>query len=147
MAISFSINRPSDFEGSPVPSLLIGAFVAMGGILYGYDTGTMGGILVMPYWRDLFSTGYINPDDNKPDVTTSQTSLVVSILSVGTFFGALLAAPLADKVGRRWGMLLSASIVFNLGIILQTIATALPMFVAGRVFAGLGVGLISAMGE
>jgi MFS family permease len=107
----------------------------------------MGGILVMPYWRDLFSTGYINPDDNKPDVTTSQTSLVVSILSVGTFFGALLAAPLADKVGRRWGMLLSASIVFNLGIILQTIATALPMFVAGRVFAGLGVGLISAMGE
>jgi len=34
--------------------------------------------------------------------------------------------------------------VFTLGVILQTAATAIPMFVAGRFFAGLGVGLLSA---
>src|ERR1700755_1723022 len=34
--------------------------------------------------------------------------------------------------------------VFTLGVVLQTAATAIPMFVAGRFFAGLGVGLLSA---
>jgi sugar porter (SP) family MFS transporter len=34
--------------------------------------------------------------------------------------------------------------VFTLGVILQTVATSIPLFVAGRFFAGLGVGLLSA---
>lgn len=34
--------------------------------------------------------------------------------------------------------------VFTFGVILQTIATSIPLFVAGRFFAGLGVGLLSA---
>lgn len=97
----------------------------------------------MPYWRNLFSTGYINPKDNKLDVTSTQKSEIVSILSAGTFFGALFSAPVADFLGRRWGMIFNTG-VFTLGVILQTAATAIPIFVAGRFFAGLGVGLLSA---
>lgn len=109
-----------------------------------YDTGTIGGILAMKFWRNLFSTGYINSKDNFRDVDANQTSEIVSILSAGTFFGALLAAPTADYMGRRWAMIFQAGIVFNLGVILQTAASAIPTFVAGRFFAGLGVGLLSA---
>lgn len=98
----------------------------------------------MPFWRETFSTGFVNPEDGLPDVTASQTSLIVSILSAGTFFGALTAAPFGDLLGRRWG-LIASSWVFNLGVILQTIATDIPVFVAGRFFAGYGVGLISAL--
>ncbi len=64
----------------------------------------------MKYWRKLFSTGYINPKDGLEDVDASQTSMIVSILSAGTFFGALLSAPVADILGRRlasessWGV-------------------------------------------
>jgi SP family sugar:H+ symporter-like MFS transporter len=97
----------------------------------------------MTHWRELFSTGYKNPTDGLLDVTAEQTSLIVSILSAGTFFGALTAAPVADMVGRRLG-LVASNIVFCLGVILQTAATAIPMFVAGRFFAGYGVGMISA---
>lgn len=43
------------------------------------------------------------------------------------------------------GLILSTAFVFNLGVILQTIATDQPLFIAGRFFAGYGVGLISAM--
>jgi MFS family permease len=87
----------------------------------------------------------------------------VSILSAGTFFGpfihllfsflawsdfiylgALLAAPFADILGRRWGLIASC-FVFSIGIALQTAATAIPLFVVGRVFAGLGVGLVSTL--
>ena len=98
----------------------------------------------MQYWRDLFSTGYINPKDGKPDVTGSQSSQIVSLLSAGTFFGALTAAPMADLLGRRMGMIASTG-VFTVGVIMQTAATAIPLFVAGRFFAGFGVGLISAI--
>jgi SP family sugar:H+ symporter-like MFS transporter len=108
-----------------------------------YDTGTIGGILGMKHWRQLFSTGYVNPKDNFPDVTSEQKSLIVSILSAGTFFGALTAAPTADLLGRVLG-LVASNVVFCIGVILQTVATDIPIFVAGRFFAGYGVGMISA---
>lgn len=123
------------------PAIGVGLFVAFGGVLFGYDTGTIGGILAMPFWLQEFST------EGSGHITPSQDALIVSILSAGTFFGALLAAPTADFLGRRWGLMFSAGIVFNLGVILQTAATEQPMFIAGRFFAGLGVGLISAMSE
>ncbi|RDL31906.1 General substrate transporter [Venustampulla echinocandica] len=138
------LKKPSDQEGSAVPAIVIGIFVAFGGLLYGYDTGTIGGILAMKYWRELFSTGYINPVDGGLDVSPSQSAEIVSILSAGTFFGALAAAPFGDMLGRRPGLIVS-TVIFTLGVILQTIATAIPMFVAGRFFAGFGVGTISAL--
>ena len=97
----------------------------------------------MPYWRKTFSTGYIDPKDGLPNVTAAQQSEIVSLLSAGTFFGALFSAPLADTLGRRWAMIFNTG-VFTFGVILQTASTAIPMFVAGRFFAGLGVGLLSA---
>jgi predicted MFS family arabinose efflux permease len=97
----------------------------------------------MSYWQTHFSTGYVDPKGNL-DVSPSQSAQVVSILSAGTFFGALTAAPLGDRLGRRWG-LIATTIVFIFGVILQTAATALPLFTAGRFFAGFGVGLISAL--
>jgi sugar porter (SP) family MFS transporter len=97
----------------------------------------------MKFWRELFSTGYINEKDGLPDITSSQSSMIVSLLSAGTFFGALGAAPIADKFGRRMGMIIE-TFVFVFGVILQTAATSIPLFVAGRFFAGLGVGLLSA---
>ncbi|KAJ9648297.1 Plasma membrane low glucose sensor [Coniosporium tulheliwenetii] len=137
------IKKPPGTPGSSFPAILIGLFVAFGGILFGYDTGTIGGILAMPYWRREFSTGFINPEDGLPDVTASETSEIVSLLSAGTFFGALTAAPTCDFFGRRLGLIIACA-VFCLGIALQTAATATPLFVAGRFFAGYGVGMVSA---
>jgi MFS family permease len=99
----------------------------------------------MPYWAETFSTGY-RDSTGQLNVTSSQSSAIVSILSAGTFFGALGAAPMGDLIGRRWGIIASNG-VFVLGVILQTIATSIPPFLAGRFFAGLGVGLISALGK
>ncbi|CAI7614263.1 unnamed protein product [Penicillium discolor] len=141
--MGFALKRPDDAVGSAAPAIMIGLFVAFGGVLFGYDTGTISGILAMKKWREMFSTGFINEKDHLPDVTSSQSSMIVSLLSAGTFFGALGAAPIADKLGRRWGMIVE-SVVFVFGVILQTISTSIPLFVAGRFFAGLGVGLLSA---
>ncbi|KAL4804395.1 general substrate transporter [Aspergillus unguis] len=141
--MGFMLRKPDDAAGSAAPAIIIGLFVAFGGVLYGYDTGTISGILAMKYWRELFSTGYINRTDGLPDITSSQSSMIVSLLSAGTFFGALTAAPIADYFGRRIGMILDC-FVFCFGVVLQTAATSIPLFVAGRFFAGFGVGLLSA---
>jgi MFS family permease len=140
-----SLTKPDGDAGSPYPAIAIGAFVAFGGVLFGYDTGTISGILAMDYWRTLFSTGYTDSQGHL-DVSPSQSSAIVSILSAGTFFGALSSPFLADYLGRRMALIISCWI-FNLGVIFQTAATALPLFLAGRFFAGFGVGLVSALGK
>ncbi|KAI0364809.1 AmMst-1 [Pilatotrama ljubarskyi] len=119
------------------------AFAAFGGILFGYDTGTISGILQMDDWMRTFG----EPDKSSAtgySVSTSRESLIVSILSAGTFLGALAGAIAADILGRRMSILLSC-VVFCLGVSLQTAGTNLVTFVVGRFFAGLGVGLISTL--
>ena len=111
-----------------------------------YDTGTIGGILAMPYWLNRFSTGAIDQTTGGPGISASQQSEIVSLLSAGTFFGSLSAAPMGDFAGRRLGLILSC-FVFIFGVILQTASVAIPLFIAGRFFAGFGVGLVSALSE
>ncbi|CZR59819.1 probable monosaccharide transporter [Phialocephala subalpina] len=141
--MGLALKKPDGVPGKSWPAIVIGLFVAFGGVLFGYDTGTISGILAMSYWQNEFSTGFRDAKGHL-NITASQQSEVVSILSAGTFFGALTAAPVADRIGRRFALIVSC-FVFILGVILQTAATELPMFVAGRFFAGYGVGLVSAL--
>ena len=85
----------------------------------------------MKWWREQFSTGdYINADGDV-DVTPAQSAQIVSILSAGTFFGALSAAPFADHLGRRLSLILAVG-VFTMGVTMQTVSLAIPLFLAGR---------------
>lgn len=79
-------------------------------------------------------TGYILP--------SSHASLIVSILSAGTFFGALSAGYFNESLGRRFSIIVACG-VFCLGVILQTAAINLAMLVIGRFIAGLGMGVVS----
>ncbi|PLW35160.1 hypothetical protein PCASD_11245 [Puccinia coronata f. sp. avenae] len=122
-------------------AIIIAGFAAFGGFLYGYDTGYISGVKAMPFW--LRSAGQLGAD-GKYMITTSQDSLVTSILSVGTFVGALLAYPIGDRFGRKIGIMI-ACVIFSVGVALQTASTTIPLFVVGRVFAGLGVGVASCL--
>jgi len=135
----FALTKPKDVPGKSWPAILIGLFVAFGGVLFGYDTGTISGILAMKYWKKEFATA------SNGELTSAEDSLIVSILSAGTFFGALAAAPFGDILGRRWGLIIATGFVFNLGVIMQTASTEQNLFIAGRFFAGFGVGLVSAL--
>jgi sugar porter (SP) family MFS transporter len=128
-------------------AIIMSAFAAFGGILFGYDTGTIGGIIAMGDWLKTFGTFQPNlPANigvNDYFIPTNRKSLVVSILSAGTFFGALLAFPMGDKVGRKWGIVASCAI-FCVGVGMQ-LDTHWPTFIVGRVIAGIGVGLVSCL--
>jgi hypothetical protein len=65
-------------------------------------------------------------------------------LSVGTLTGALCAAPVADRIGRKWSI--SAwCVMLHVGLIVQISAPHPKWYqiVAGRYVAGLGVGALS----
>jgi len=68
----------------------------------------------------------------------------VAILSAGTFCGSLLAAPLGDRLGRRKSLMIAVGI-FCFGVLLQTLAQQIPVLIAGRFVAGLGVGIVSVL--
>ena len=75
---------------------LMCAFAAFGGIFFGYDTGWMGNVLGMPYFIHQYTgkplwTGGANNMPTDYAISASNKSLMTSILSAGTFFGALVA--------------------------------------------------------
>ena len=157
MADGVTVHGTTDISRIEAPvtfkAYLICAFAAFGGIFFGYDTGWMSGVLAMPYFITQY-TGLQRPDPNDPNnaaavaafhLTAQDQSLTTSILSAGTFFGAIIAGDVADFVGRRT-TIIAGCLVFIVGCILETASTSLGLMVPGRFIAGLGVGFISAIG-
>jgi MFS family permease len=130
---------------------LICAFAAFGGIFFGYDTGWMSGVLAMPYFITQY-TGLPKPAASDTaavaafHLTSQDQSLTTSILSAGTFFGAIAAGDIADFIGRRLTIIVGCG-VFAVGCILETASTSIGVMAPGRFIAGLGVGFISAIGK
>jgi sugar porter (SP) family MFS transporter len=129
---------------------LMCAFASFGGIFFGYDSGYISGVMGMNYFIHLY-TGLPIPAADADKATLAaftlpawKKSLITSILSAGTFFGALIAGDLADFIGRRTTIIIGC-LIFIVGVILQTASTALSLLVAGRLIAGFGVGFVSAI--
>lgn len=130
-----------------VKTYLMCAFAAFGGIFFGYDSGYISGVLGMDFFISTFedldpSLATTNPDAFV--IPSWKKSLIVSILSAGTFFGALIAGDLADWFGRRTTVI-AGCFIFIVGVILQTASSSLGLLVAGRLIAGFGVGFVSAI--
>jgi MFS transporter, SP family, galactose:H+ symporter len=102
------------------------AFAALGGLLFGYDTGVISGALI--FIRTQFG------------LSTFQQELVVSVVLVGAAVGALTGGRLADTFGRRF-MLVITAMIFVVGAIVCAAAPSLNVLVFGRLIVGLGIGL------
>jgi sugar porter (SP) family MFS transporter len=107
---------------------LIWIFGALGGILWGYDTGVISGAM-------LFI---------KQDIPLSplQQGLVVSGLLVGAMAGAGVSGRLADSWGRR-RLILASAVVFTAGTVGAMLAISAWTLVAARFVIGIGVGIAS----
>lgn len=123
---------------------LLALTICTGGFLFGYDIGVISGCFIMR----PFVLAFGDPSDCGPDgcsLPSSRTSIINSSLSIGTFVGALLQAPVSDFFGRKPSMLTWATL-FTVGAIIQTATiTSWHQFCVGRAFAGLGVGALSGL--
>jgi sugar porter (SP) family MFS transporter len=105
------------------------AVTALGGLLFGYDTGVVSGALL-----------FLKKDFG--GLSSFQEELVTSLLLVGAVLGALTAGRLADQIGRRLTVLITAS-VFILGVLLAAFTPTFPVLLVARIIIGLAVGAAS----
>jgi sugar porter (SP) family MFS transporter len=105
---------------------LAAGFAALGGLLFGYDTGVISGALI--FIRQEFALSAFGQE------------LAVSIVLAGATVGALSGGRLSDRFGRR-ATLIATSVIFIAGAIVCAAAASLTMLVIGRVVVGLGIGL------
>ena len=105
------------------------AITALGGLLFGYDTGVISGALL-----------FIGKDFH--GLTSFDKELLTSILLIGALIGALVAGRIADRVGRRPTVLGTAAL-FVAGVMLAAFSPSYAVLVAARVVIGLAVGSAS----
>jgi SP family galactose:H+ symporter-like MFS transporter len=117
--------RPSFFVA------MVATVAAIGGGLFGYDTGVISGAIL-----------YIKQEFPIDDATEG---LVVSAVTAGALVSAMLAGGLADRAGRRLTNI-AAGVVFASASLLCAVATSVPTLVAGRFLVGCGIGLTSVGG-
>ncbi|KFY65135.1 hypothetical protein V496_02778, partial [Pseudogymnoascus sp. VKM F-4515 (FW-2607)] len=126
-----AIERISDVwktAKSPPKYLVASCIVAIGGLLNGLDTGTIGPITAMASFAATFGT-----------LSSTMHGLVVSSLLLTTTVASLFGGAISDRIGRARVIVIGACL-FAIGAAIEASAVTLPMFIAGRCIVGLGQG-------
>jgi len=101
---------------------------ALGGYLFGFDFAVISGAL--PFLKVQFG------------LNEYWEGFTTGCLALGAIIGCLVAGGVAEKYGRRYGLLTAASI-FAISSIGMATANNLTMFIFARFIAGIGVGMAS----
>jgi sugar porter (SP) family MFS transporter len=133
-----SRTRGLDGSGSPpatgrgsVRRHVVGAagVTALGGLLFGYDTGVVSGALL--FLKNEFG-----------GLSSFQQELVTSLLLIGAMIGAFGAGKVADRIGRRPTILITA-VIFVVGVLLAAFTPTFWTLLVARIVIGLAVGSAS----
>ncbi|KAH1431761.1 hypothetical protein KXX32_002886 [Aspergillus fumigatus] len=116
---------------------LCAACSTLGGLVFGYDQGVVSVILVMDQFLERF-----------PEVAPNAAGagfwkgLMTAMIELGALLGALNQGWIADKISRRYSIVV-AVIIFTIGSILQTAAVDYAMLTVARFIGGVGIGMLS----
>lgn len=109
-------------------SIFISCVAAIGGILFGYNTSVISGVLL-----------FIQKEFH---LSTIQQEVIVSTLLIGALLGALIGGFVADQIGRKKTLFLTL-VLFFVGVITLTEADGFQTLLTGRFISGLAVGIVS----
>jgi MFS transporter, SP family, galactose:H+ symporter len=107
---------------------LIASVAALGGLLFGYDTGVISGALL--FIRQVMS------------LSSTLQGVVVAIALAGAAIGAAVAGQLSDRAGRR-RVILGAGLLFIAGAVISAVAQGISILLLGRFLVGLAIGVAS----
>ncbi|TVY82032.1 Hexose carrier protein HEX6 [Lachnellula suecica] len=117
------------FFSKQVPGYaLASTFVALGGVLNGFDTGSIGAVTEMPSYLETF--GHQSP---------TMRGFTVSLIMLCGAIPATVAGHLADRFGRL-RTIIAGAILCTVGCVLECAAFHLWLFLIGRALMGMGQG-------
>lgn len=120
--------HPPEGEVTSLKSVAVAVIAALGGLLFGYDTGVISGALL--FIQRSF------------ELTAGQESTVTAMLLVGAAIGAFLGGRVADTLGRR-GTILLGALGFIIGSIWCAFASSVFELGAARTLLGVCIGGVS----
>ncbi|KAJ7068220.1 general substrate transporter [Mycena amicta] len=104
-------------------------FTALGGFLWGFDTGSIGPIIVMPQFEKQFGS-----------ISATVQGLFVSSIIATAAFSSLISGALSDRISRTYTISLGA-LVFSIGAVIACSASSLAQLFIGRCVTGFGEGI------
>lgn len=138
VAMSFGADRPNIWKAA-----FICLIIALGGLIFGYDTGSISGMVNMPKYIE--AVGDLHTESGTYSIPTWRSGLIVAGVSMGGLFGSFAFGKVADHFGRKWGLVVCAAII-NIAVLIQAVAnSSWPAVFAGRFIAGITIGGLSAV--
>ena len=117
-------------SGSLAYVIALCAVAALGGFLFGFDSGVINGAV------DALAHAF--------GTRAAATGFAVASVLLGCAVGAFGAGTLADRLGRRPTMLLNA-VLFLASAVLTGAAGSAGLFIAARIAGGLAIGAASVL--
>ncbi|KAL7797410.1 high-affinity glucose transporter [Trichoderma ceciliae] len=109
------------------------SIAALGGALIGFDISSMSGILgVQAYWQYF---GYPEP---------FVKGIITAMMPIGSLLGSLLSWYMAQTMSPKWA-LQYACFIWIFGSVLQAAVPIISVLYVGRLLAGVGAGVTSAV--
>ncbi|KAI1770560.1 general substrate transporter [Hypoxylon cercidicola] len=118
----------------------LGMVASIGGFMFGYVSGQISGFFNMPDFAQRF--GQLNADGGY-EFGAARQGTIVGLLPVGCLFGALVAGQLADIIGRRLAISLTALWACVGNVIEISSQTSWVQFAVGRLVTGCSIGALS----
>jgi hypothetical protein len=116
----------------------LAAWISMGVVMQGFDIVAGGQLAALPEFREKFG---ILQADGSYLIPAHYLSAWNSIAPATEIVATFIFAPLLERYGRKWGVLV-ASILSVVGIILQQLAPEWRMHLAGRGVNGIAIGMM-----
>lgn len=108
-------------------------FPATGGLLYGYDIGATSSATISIQSPSMSGVTWY-------DLSSVEVGLVASGSLYGALLGSILAYNVADFLGRRRELILSA-LCYLVGALVTSFAPVFGVLIVGRLLFGVGIGL------
>lgn len=121
-------------------AVFLGVVASIGGFMFGYVSGQISGFFSMPDFAQRFGE---ETSSGEYEFGAARQGTIVGLLPVGCLFGALIAGQLADIIGRRLAISVSA-LWACVGIVIEISSEHVwVQFAIGRLVTGFSIGALS----
>lgn len=118
-------NAPTGWlKGKPL-IVMVSVIAALGGLLFGYDTGIIG-VALLGLSKDFA-------------LSDSLKQIVTGAIIFGAIFGVFGTGAISDRIGRRWSIVL-VGLIFTVGSVMSAMAPTVAFLIVSRFVLGLSAG-------